>query len=355
MKTIDKTKPVMITGATGYVAGWIVKKLLDEGLTVHAAVRNPENKDSVRHLDELAAMTKGKIVYFKSDLLKEGSYDEAMKGCELIFHTASPFTSNFSDPQKDLVDPALNGTKNVLASVNRTESVKRVVLTSSCAAIIGDAIDCLSYPNGIATEEQWNNTSSLEHQPYSYSKTVAEKAAWEINKAQSRWDLVVINPSFVIGPGIKPDATSDSHHFFRQLGDGKMKTGLPDFHIGMVDVRDVAEAQIRAGFTPEAKGRHIISAENTDFLAIANILREKFGTVYPFPKKTLPKFLIWLMAPAVGLKRKMISRNVGYLWQVDNSKGIKELGMKYRPVKVSAVDFFQQMIDNNVFKKNQRK
>jgi len=350
MSTIDKNKPVMITGATGYVAGWIVKKLLDEGFTVHAAIRNPENKASVKHLDELASKSKGKIVYFKADLLKEGSYDEAMKGCELIFHTASPFTSNFKDPQKDLVDPALNGTKNVLASVNRTASVKRVVLTSSCAAIIGDSIDCLSYPNGIATEEQWNMTSTLKHQSYSYSKTVAEKAAWEIQKSQGRWDLVVINPSFVIGPGIKPDATSDSHHFFRQLGNGKMKTGLPDFHIGMVDVRDVAEAHFKAGFTPEAHGRHIISAENTNFLAIATVLQKKFGDAYSFPKKTLPKFLVWLMAPAAGLKRKMISRNVGYPWKVDNSKGIKELGMKYRPVAVSAVDFFQQMIDNQTFK-----
>jgi nucleoside-diphosphate-sugar epimerase len=349
MKTIDKTKPVMITGATGYVAGWIVKKLLDEGMTVHAAVRNPEKKESVRHLDELAAKAPGRIIYFKADLLKEGSYDEAMKGCELVFHTASPFTSTFKDPQKELIDPALNGTKNVLGSVNRTESVKRVVLTSSCAAIIGDSRDCLNYPNGIATEEQWNTTSSLDHQPYSYSKTLAEKAAWEINKAQDRWDLVVINPSFVIGPGIKPEATSDSHHFFQQLGNGKMKTGIPDFHIGMVDVRDVAEAHFRAGFTPEAKGRHITSAENTSFWEVANVLQNKFGNAYPFPKRVLPKFLVWLIAPAAGLKRKMISRNVGYPWKVDNSKGIRELGMKYRPVEVSVVDFFQQMFGTNDF------
>ena len=349
MNTIDKTKPIMITGATGYVAGWIVKKLLDEGMTVHATVRNPENKESVRHLDALAAKSPGKIIYFKADLLKDGSYDEAMKGCELVFHTASPFTSKFTDPQKELVDPALDGTKNVLGSVNRTASVKRVVLTSSCAAIIGDAIDCLNYPNGTGTEEQWNTTSSLDHQPYSYSKTVAEKAAWEINKAQNRWDLVVINPCFVMGPGIKPEATSDSFHFFQQLGNGKMKTGIPDFRIGVVDVRDVAEAHFKAGFTPEAHGRHIVCAENTNFLAISDILRNKFGNAYPFPKRTLPKFLVWLMGPMVGLDRKMLSRNVGYPWKVDNSKGIKELGMKYRPVKDTITEFFQQMIENKVF------
>ncbi|MCX6305160.1 MAG: aldehyde reductase [Bacteroidetes bacterium] len=354
MTNIDKSKPVMVTGATGYVAGWLIKKLLEEGITVHATVRNPEKKESLKYLDAIAANTKGSISYFKADLLTEGAYDEAMKGCELVFHTASPFTSKIKDAQRDLVDPALKGTRNVLGSVNRTESVKRVVLTSSCAAIIGDAKDCLGYPGGIATEAQWNLTSTVDHQPYSYSKTVAEQAAWEISKAQNRWDLVVINPSFVIGPGINPDATSESFSLVRQLGDGSMKSGVPAFFIGVVDVRDLAEAHFKAGFTPEASGRHIISAENTDFMTLSSFLQKKFGNAYPFPKKILPKSLIWLMAPAAGFTRKMIRLNVGYPWRVDNAKSIRELGMKYRPVEGSIIDFFQQMIDNKVFVKGKK-
>ncbi|MCX6267645.1 MAG: aldehyde reductase [Bacteroidetes bacterium] len=354
MKNIDRSKPVMVTGATGYVAGWLIKKLLEEGITVHATVRNPENKESLKYLDALAVKAKGNIRYFKADLLTEGAFDEPAKGCELVFHTASPFTSKIKDPQKDLVDPALIGTKNVLGSVNRTSSVKRVVLTSSCAAIIGDAKDCLGYPNGIATEAQWNVTSTVDHQAYSYSKTVAEKAAWEISKAQNRWDLVVINPSFVIGPGINPDATSESFNLVRQLGDGSMKSGVPSFYIGVVDVRDLAEAHFLAGFTPEANGRHIISAENTDFMTLAAFLQKKFGDAYPFPKKVLPKILIWLIAPAAGFKRKMIWLNVGYPWLVNNAKSIRELGMHYRPIEKSIVDFFQQMIDNKVFKTGKR-
>jgi nucleoside-diphosphate-sugar epimerase len=351
MEYIDKSKPVMITGATGYVAGWIVKKLLDEGLTVHASVRNPENKESLKFLDAIASQSKGTLKYFEADLLKEGSFDEAMMGCELIFHTASPFINTVKDPQRDLVDPALTGTKNVLASVNRTGTVKRVVLTSSCAAIIGDAKDCEGYPNGIATEAEWNTTSRVNHQPYSYSKTVAEHAAWEINKAQNRWDMVVINPSLVIGPGLNPKATSESFNLIRQLGDGSMKTGIPVFYIGVVDVRDLAEAHYAAGFTPEAKGRHIISAENTDFLSLSQMLQKKYGEAYPLPKRTLPKFLVWLAAPMIGFKRKMISLNVGYKWKVNNSKSINELGMKYRAIEVSIVEFFQQMVDNKVFDK----
>jgi dihydroflavonol-4-reductase len=190
----------------------------------------------------------------------------------------------------------------------------------------------------------------VEHQGYSYSKTVAEKAAWDLNKGQTRWDLVVINPSLVIGPGINPKSTSESFNLVKQLGDGTMKSGVPDFSIGVVDVRDLAEAHFTAGFKPEASGRHIVSAENSDFLTLATFLHKKFGESYPIPTKKVPKFLVWLIAPAIGQKRKMIRLNVGYPWRADNSKSIRELGMKYRPVEVSIVEFFQQMIDNDIFK-----
>ena len=255
MKTIDKKKPVMVTGATGYVAGWVVKKLLDEGITVHAAVRNPDNKEKLKYLDEIAKNAPGEIKYFKADLLEMGSYDKATAGCELIFHTASPFKMQVKNAQTDLIDPALKGTRNVLESAKRIDSLKRVVLTSSVAAIIGDAKDFLDLPNSTATEEYWNTTSNLKHQAYSYSKTLAEKEAWKIADAQNKWDLVVINPSFVLGPGISPVNTSASFDIVKQIGDGTMKSGLPAFNFGMVDVRDIAEAHMKAAFTPKAKGR----------------------------------------------------------------------------------------------------
>ncbi len=145
-------KPVMITGATGYVAGWIVKRFLEEGHTVHAPIRDITNKEKYSHLDEIAKNTKGKLLYFEADLLTLGSYDKAMEGCELVIHTASPFIANPKNAQRDLIDPALKGTENVLKSVNKISSVKRVVLTSSVAAIYGDTKDILNYPNQIMTE-----------------------------------------------------------------------------------------------------------------------------------------------------------------------------------------------------------
>ncbi len=348
MTPIDQNTPVMITGATGYVAGWIVKKLLDDGLTVHAPVRDPENAEKSKHLNEISKKAPGTIKFFKADLLDEGSYGEAMAGCKVIFHTASPFKIDVTDPQKELIDPAQLGTRNVLEVVNRTPSVERVVLTSSCAAIYGDNADLKNTPNGVFTEDIWNTSSSLEHSPYSYSKTLAEKEAWKINEKQSRWDLVTINPTLVIGPGINPHATSESFKLIKQFGDGTMKPGAPHIGFGVVDVRDLAEAHFKAAFTPEAQGRYIISGHNTDFPSMAEALIDKFGNDYPIPRKVMPKWLVWLVAPMVdkAMTRKWVSRNVNLPWKGDNSKGVRDLGMTYRPMKESMIDFFQQLIDS---------
>ncbi len=346
---IDTSSPVMVTGATGYVAGWIVKNLLEAGVTVHAPVRDPDNADKVRHLDELAENAPGSIRYFKADLLEEGSYAEAMAGCSIVFHTASPFRVNVEDPQKELVDPALLGTRNVLEEANRTSSVQRVVLTSSCVAIYGDNIDLEKAPGGAFTEEIWNTTSSLEHQPYSFSKTVAEKEAWKIADAQDRWRLVVINPSLVLGPGVNPNGTSASFGLMHQFGSGAFKSGAPDFRIGAVDVRDLAKAHIAAAYLPDAEGRHIVSGHNTSFPEMAATLVDKYGADYPIPRKTVPTWLVWLMAPRAHMTRKMAYRNIGRPWIADNAKSKEALGVAYRPLKESMTDFFQQLIDSGAF------
>ncbi len=352
MTAIDRNVPVMVTGATGYVAGLLVKKLLEEGFTVHAPVRDPHSTEKLKYLNAIAEKSTGEIKYFKANLLKEGSYDEAMSGCELVFHTASPFKLEVKDPQKDLIEPALYGTRNVLETANRTPSVKRIVLTSSCAAIYSDNIDLESTPKGIFTEAMWNTGSSLNQNPYAYSKTLAEKEAWKINEVQSQWDLVVINPSLVIGPGINPYATSESFHLITQMGDGTLKAGVPKFGLGVVDVRDVAEAHYQAAFTEGAAGRYIISAYNTDMLAMAQTLLPKYGKDYPIPKKALPKWLLWLIGPIVNksFSRETITKNVNLPWRADNSKSIEQLHIQYRPMSTSMNEFFQQLIESGQLK-----
>lgn len=351
MTKIDKSKPVLVTGATGFVAGWLVKRLLAEGLTVHAAVRQPDNKKKTKHLDELAAKSPGKIKYFKADLLDEGSYAEAMRGCQLVYHTASPFVSDVDDPEKELIEPAVEGTANVLLQANKTSSVRRVVVTSSCAAIYTDAIDTQKAPGGRITEKVWNTTASLDYQPYSYSKTLAEQKAWEINKNQNQWDLVTINPSLVLGPALNAGkVTSESYTLLKQMGDGSLKMGAPKVGAGLVDVRDVAEAHYRAGFTPEAQGRYITSGHDTNFLELGKSLLPKYGDKYPIPKRALPKWLLMLVGPMVNnnLTRKFIRNNVNQSWHADNSKIKNELGMSFRPMRETMEDSFQELIDREM-------
>ena len=353
MTQIDQSKPVMVTGANGYVASWLVKELLDKGMTVHAAVRNPDNHEKIAHLKEAAANSKGEIKFFAGDLLKEGSYQSAMEGCELVYHTATPFTLEVKDPQKELIDPAVKGTENVLNSASATPSVKRVVLTSSCAAIYTDAIDCQAAPGGVLTEEVWNTTASLDYQPYSLSKTLAEKKAWEIAEKQQQWDLVAINMPAIFGPPLNPKlATSESINILKMLGGGELKSGAPRMGIGVVDVRDVSVAHYRAGFTPEAQGRYITSAHNTDMIQIAETLLPKYGADYPLPKRAMPKWLLMLVGPMANklFSRKFIRNNVNVEWKADNSKIKRELNMSFRPLQETMEDSFEVLIKNGVLK-----
>ncbi len=353
MTQIDKTKPVMVTGANGYVASWLVKRLLDEGITVHAAVRNPDNEQKIKHLKDAAANSKGEIKFFKADLLSPGSYKAAMEGCELVYHTASPFTIEVKDPQKELIEPAVQGTANVLNSAKEVASVKRVVVTSSCAAIYTDAIDTVNAPGGKLTEEVWNTTASLAYQPYSYSKTLAEKKAWEIAEGQSQWDLVTLNPPGIFGPPLNPhNTTSESMNILKMLGGGDMKMGAPKLGIGVVDVRDVAEAHYRAGFTPAAQGRYITAAHNTNFLEMGTVLLPKYGDQFPLPKKALPKWLLMLVGPMANklFSRKFLRNNVNVPWKADNSKIKKELGMTFKPLKETMEDGFQVLVDEGILK-----
>ncbi|MCG6166714.1 SDR family oxidoreductase [Leptospira sanjuanensis] len=355
MKEIDRSKPVLVTGGAGYIASWVIRYLLEDGISVRATVRNKSDSAKLSHLLKLAERFPGKLEFYEADLLKDGSFLNAMTdkgGVELIIHTASPFfIDGVKNPQKELVEPAVLGTKNILESANASPSVKRIVLTSSVAAVMGDNIDAASLPNRRLSEEHWNTTSDLGHQPYPYSKTLAEKEAWKIADAQSRWDLITINPSFVMGPSVSDRADGTSVNFMLSMINGKFAPGVPDMTIGFVDVRDVARAHILAGFTPSAKGRHIVSNTTLKFLDVAKIIREKYGNRFPTPKSSLPKFVTYLIGPFFGLSWTYISRNVGIPFELDHSYSKKDLGLTYRPISETFVEHIEQIVSSKMLSK----
>lgn len=348
---IDKNAPVLVTGGSGYIASWVVKQLLEDGYTVHATVRNKSKVEKVEHLLQMQEAHPQKLHLFEADLLKNGSFEAAINGCELVIHMASPFKINVKDAQKELVDPALNGTRNILNEVNKTTTVKRVVLTSSVVAIYGDATDIKKTKNNVFTEEYWNTSSSLKHQPYAYSKTLAEKEAWDMQKAQDRWDLVVINPAFVMGPSLSKRKDGESTAFMLQLLSGQFKSGAPALNFGYVDVRDVAQAHILAGTKEDASGRHIMCENVYSMLDVAGFLKEEYGDKFQLPKSQLPKFMLYLVGPFLaGMSWKFISNNVGVDMRFDNSYSQENLGVRFRNVRETLRDHAQQLLDSGMVK-----
>lgn len=346
--TIPTDAPVLVTGATGYVAGRLVERLLSEGLTVHATVRDASKTERLAYLRDLADGSPGSIQFFTANLLDEGSFTEAMAGCRVVFHTASPFALDTKDAQKELIDPAVDGTANVLASANATPTVTRVVLTSSCAAIYGDNADLDATPNGAFDESVWNTTSTLTHNPYSLSKTLAEKKAWEMAEAQDRWRLVACNPAMVMGPGVKIHSSSESLQLMKQLVDGSLASGMPDLRLGVVDVRDLAEAHVLAGFLPDAEGRHVLVGTDATMPMMVDALKPQWQGRLKLPGRVAPKWLLWLVAPFVGLTRTFVSKNIGLPWISDTTKSREALGLSYRPLAETMNDFAQQVVDEGV-------
>lgn len=335
---------VVVTGASGYLGSWIVKTALEAGMEVRGTVRDPENTTRIGHLRELPGQER--LTLHKADLLSSGSFDAVADGADVVIHSASPFIrTGVTDAQRQLIEPAVHGTRNVLGSVERSSSVRRVVLTSSVVAIMGDAAESRDYPDRVVDETRWNASSSADYEPYGFSKTEAERAAWELSSAQDRWTLTTINPAFIVGPSLSQRQDSESVSIIRQLGDGSFRQGAPDLSLGFVDVRDVALAHVRAAQAPQADGRFILAERVMSFPEAAVGLRERFGDAYGFPRGRVPNWLLWLLAPRVGLTRRYVRRNMGIRFELDASRSREILGIEYRDAREALAEHMQQVID----------
>ena len=340
---MDK-EPVLVTGGTGYVGSWIVKKLLDKGYPVRLAVRNKAKSARFQHLLHAASNDSSLLTIVEADLLKPSSYHQAAEGAQAIIHAASPFKLKIKNAEKELLQPALLGTRNVLEAANASDSVKKVVLTSSVAAVHGDNIDMEQLGLQSFTEAHFNESSSLQHQPYSFSKVQAEKEAWKLYNNQSDWQLIVLNPSFVMGPPLGQQPDSESIKFMQSMLSGVFRFGAPDLYFGYVDVRDVAEAHIAALESPNAEGRHILAERTASVLEISRMLKDKYGKKFPLPNGRSPKFMLYLLGWLFGLSPAFIKKNVGISIKLDNSKSIQKLGIGYRPLNQTLEDMVEALI-----------
>lgn len=347
--SLRSPRPALVTGGNGYVASWVVKRLLERGFDVRATVRDPHDPGKAARLKEIARDCGGRLTLFRADLNDPGGFGPAMLGCDIVFHIASPLiVRRVGDPRSDLIEPATAGTRNVLEAANRTPSVRRVVLTSSIVAIYGDAADLAAVDGDRFNESHWNTTSNERHQPYSYSKTLSERLAWGIAGRQSRWDLVVVNPGLVLGPGLSTTTKAEGVLMMLDFGNGYYRFGVPDLEFAIVDVRDVAEGHLRAALNPEASGRYILVSESSTLIEIGEILRERFGGGFPFPRRTVSDSVALMLAPRRGIPHAVARRNLGHPLRFDNTRSRTALGMTYRPAAESVVDHFQQLLDDGL-------
>lgn len=349
MLHLDKEKPVLVTGGSGYLASWLVKLLLEQGLTVRITIRDMTSQHKISHLHEIAARSVGKLEVFAADLLVAGSFDAAVEGCELVFHTASPFLlSNITDAQTQLIDPALKGTENVLEAVEKCASVKRVILTSSVVAVMGDNADIFSVNGGQFNEHCWNKSSNVNHQAYSYAKTEAELRAWQLAERQKRWSLVVLNPGFILGPSLTKRNDSASIAFMINMASGRYAFGVPQLYNGVVDVRDVAKAHFLAATNWHLGGRFILVNQTLTLLDIAKRLACCFPSGFVFAKRELPKTLLWLIAPFIDRTRRYVTRNFNIAISFDNRRSTNELNLRYRPIDDTLTEHVQQLVDDGL-------
>ncbi|TFK63060.1 NAD(P)-binding protein [Pluteus cervinus] len=309
MPSVQPPALVLVTGANGYIATWVVYNLLHKGFSVRATVRSAEKgKHFAEQTWSKPFVDQGKLeVVVVSDITKDDAFDDAVKGVDAIEHTASPFHFNAVEPQ-ELIGPAVNGTLNILQSALKYgSSVKRVVITGSCASIL----EILPVPKSFS-ELDWNEQSIKEVEEqgskasaaskYRASKILAERAAWEWfekHKSQIGWDLVVLNPPYVFGPPLHPVASpkdlgtsaADFHNTILVPG-SKSNEVLRSQSSSFIDVRDLGEGHARALLKDGIGGERIIisTAPFTwqEWLDVANSLTPSPIPSHPVLAKGAP-------------------------------------------------------------------
>ncbi|CAO2187743.1 unnamed protein product [Urochloa humidicola] len=262
-------RTVCVTGASGFIASWLVKLLLEKGYTVRGTVRNPDDDAKNAHLRAAERLT-----LVRADLLDKESLAAAFRGCEGVFHTASPVTD---DPEK-MIEPAVNGTKNVINAAADVGSVRRVVFTSSIGTVY---MDPRHAPGAEVDETCWSDLDYSKNTKnwYCYAKTVTEQAAWELAK-QRQLDLVVVNTSLVLGPLLQPSVNASTLHILKYL-DGSVKT-YTDAVQAYVHVQDVADAHARVYEDPDAWGRYLCAGRTLHRGEVCRMLAKMFPE-FPVP------------------------------------------------------------------------
>ncbi len=330
-------KNVLVTGGTGFLAGWIIRKLLEQGYSVRTTVRSDNSKTKVISMLEAEGVDCTNLRFAIADLTESNGWDEAMDGMDYVLHVASPLGGdNHEDPS--LIPIAVAGVENVISAAIRS-GVSKIVMTSSEAANYPDKKD----PNPAVDESFWTDENNKYITNYMRSKLFAEKKAWELINAQDHTKLATVMPGAILGPYMAGKRSS-TDQIFEMLLKG---TPSPEVIYPVVDVRDLADLHILAMESDNADGqRFIAESEEMTMPEMAALLKK----TYPDHKVStvkIPAFVISLMAKFQP-PMKVLNTMIGLSYHRTNKNAVERLGWNPRPAQDTVLDTAEYLIKNKI-------
>ena len=342
----DLDQTVLVTGGSGFLGGWCVIELLRRGYTVRTTVRSLSREPQVRAAVGTELDPGDRLTVLAADLLSDEGWPEAVAGCDYVLHVASPFPPKQPKDPDELIVPAREGTLRVLAA-SLDAGVKRVVITSSVAAIrLSDGAASRTLDEG-----DWTNPDSPGLTPYVRSKTIAERAAWDMVRERGEEQrLAVVNPGAIIGPVLNDDLSYSLQAVQRLLGG---TPGVPRLGFGLVDVRDVADLELKAMTAPEAGGERFIAVNQFLWMAeIAGVLRDRLGeAASKVPTRTIPNLLVRAMALVDPGIRSVVG-GLGQRTELSSDKARSSLGWAPRPIEDTIAETGESLIRTGAARKS---
>jgi nucleoside-diphosphate-sugar epimerase len=330
---------VLVTGGSGYIGGWCVAGLLQQGYVVRTTVRDLGKEGAVRASLAKTVDPGNRLSFYAANLTSDDGWDAAVDGCDYVLHVASPLgVADPKDPD-ELIVPAREGAKRAISAAIKG-GVKRVVMTSSVAATNKGVVGS----DWTADETIWTDPKTPKLSVYAQSKTLAERAAWDLIHSQTgHTELATVNPALVLGPVTSHDF-SESVQVVERLLSGRVP-GLPRLGFNVVDVRDVADLHIRAMTDPKAAGERFIAAANFAWMAdLATLLRDKLGAeASKVPTRKVPDFVIRL----AGLFDKdlgSVTPSLGHRHDYSSEKAQRILGWKPRSLETTILDCARSLV-----------
>ena len=336
---------VVVTGASGYIGSHIVANLLLKGRNVRATVRDAGDPERVQHLKNMKISDGGSLEIIEMDLFDSESVDRAISGATDVIHTAAVVIIRSKEPQSKIVDPSVIGTENVVSAIEKSESVERFVHTSSTAAIRPEKWN----DGDILTTETFAKDATLELNPYGLAKYSAEMVVrdWHEETIKERdIKMATIHPCMVFGPPLSPRHLKGSLSIIMMLVNRDLPVLLP-MQISIVDVRDVAEAHVRALTMGINGGRYLTVGGEMMWNEISKVLKNEYPK-RKWPFRQVPYYLALIVCafhPRVSVSwAKRHLKNKLY-WNVEPAE--KDLQMKWKPIEETIVETIPNILNNN--------